>query len=201
MTPSPWAVTPHVLGVWFPRVTLGKGHSWQPQLCSLSLSLTLLGLQMSGVPEFVRHSTVSSRFAHVEAGVRMSSFSRPSLIEVKRLLPVSPFFKLTASCLHRGTGSWWAQTSSLHYTPDHTLGQYSRPLSRGLMSGDALSASSHIKTLKLPCVGWVHFAYGHGIKTGFSLNNSGSQQQPVALKESFAVDEIVRSCVWVADSI
>lgn len=110
-------------------------------------------------------STVSSRFAHVEAGW---SFSRLSLIGVKRLLPVSPFFKLTASCLHRGTGSWCAQTSSLYYTPDHTLGQYSCPLSRGLMSGgDALSASSHIKTLKLPCVGWVHFAYGHGIKTGF----------------------------------
>ena len=39
-------------------------------------------------------------------------------------------------------------------------------------------------------------------QTGFSLNiNSGSQQQPVALKESFAADEIVRSCVWVAESI
>ena len=51
MIPSPWAVTSEVLGVWFPRVTLGKGHSWQPQLCSLSLSLTLLGFQMSGVTE------------------------------------------------------------------------------------------------------------------------------------------------------
>ena len=56
MIPSPWAVTSEVLGVRLPRMTLGKGHSWQPQLCSLSSSLTLLGLQVNGVTVFAHHS-------------------------------------------------------------------------------------------------------------------------------------------------
>ena len=79
MIPSPWAVTSEALGVWLPRMTLGKGHSWQPQLCSLSSSLTLLGLQVNGVSVCPSLSTVSPRFAHVTADVRMSSFFRLSL--------------------------------------------------------------------------------------------------------------------------